>query len=141
MLACGDVGISEFASGDVPGIGGRIKCYPEDFQVNEVRLRDGAVVDASFDLVMCDDQGRLIVGTEHWPRECEDEEGSVRDPLLFRRPRHDEDSFRFVMVKRQADTLEAIEELSKLLQVPPRTFSFCGIKDSWAVTGFDIMSV
>jgi hypothetical protein len=40
-LSCADVGISEFASGSVPGIGGRLKCFPEDFQVNEIRLRDG----------------------------------------------------------------------------------------------------
>lgn len=34
LVACADVGISEFAAGDVAGIGGRIKCYPEDFQVS-----------------------------------------------------------------------------------------------------------
>ena len=41
-------------------------------------------------------------------------------------------------MKRQADTLEALAELSRILQVPPRTFSFSGIKDSWAVTAQEV---
>ena len=137
-LQCSDVGISEFASGDVPGIGGRIKCYPEDFQVEEVRLRDGAVVHASFDMVSCDSKGHLLLGTEHWPRQDEDEEGSVQDPLEGNPPQCDEAAFRFVMIKRQADTLEALAELSRILRVSPRTFSFSGIKDSWAVTAQEV---
>ena len=79
-LQYADVGISEFVCGDVPGIGGRIKCFPEDFQVNEVRLRNEQVVEASFELVACDARGRLVLGTEHWPREPDDSEGRVHDP-------------------------------------------------------------
>ena len=137
-LQYADVGISEFVCGDVPGIGGRIKCFPEDFQVNEVRLRNEQVVEASFELVACDARGRLVLGTEHWPREPDDSEGRVHDPLRGRGPGQDETAFRFVLVKRQADTLEALAELSRLLQVPPRTFSFSGIKDSWAVTAQEV---
>ena len=137
-LSCADVGISEFASGEVPGVGGRIKCYPEDFQVNEVRLRDGSICRATFDMVACDAQGHLILGTEHWPTGRRNRRGVLRDPLKGRRPKSDETSFRFVLVKRQADTLEALMELSQALRVPQRTFSFAGIKDSWAVTAQEV---
>ena len=95
-LQCADVGISEFVCGDVPGIGGRIKCFPEDFQVNEVRLRDKAVVRPSFPMVACDAHGRLVLGTEHWLRQPCDGEGRVQDPLQGHRPGRDETAFRFV---------------------------------------------
>ena len=138
-LSGADVGISEFVSGeDVPGIGGRVKCFPEDFQVNEVRLRDGSVVKASFDMVQADAEGRLILGTDHWAQAKEDAQGCVKDPLRRHCPKPGEDCFRFTMIKRQADTLEALAELSRVCGVAPRTFSFCGIKDSWAVTAQEV---
>ena len=136
-LSCADVGISEFVSGDVPGIGGRVKCYPEDFQVNEIRLRDGTVCAGSFDMAACDKHGRLLLGTDHWPVEGEREDG-VEDPLPARCIGKHEESFRFTMCKRQADTLEALAELSSVLRISQRTFSFAGIKDSWAVTAQEV---
>jgi hypothetical protein len=39
-----DVGIEEFASQDLVGIGGLVKARWTDFRVNEVRLRDGQPV-------------------------------------------------------------------------------------------------
>ena len=92
-----------------------MKAYPEDFQVNEIRLRDGKACEATFDIVTCDDHGCLHLGTERWPTESEEEGGWVKDPLPTRHVGEGEESFRFVMVKRNADTLEALAELSRCL--------------------------
>ena len=109
-----------------------------------MRLRDGGVCGTTFDLVSCDGGARLILGTEHWPAQssAQDEKGRLwkrrRQACAQTQEEDDARGFRFVLIKRQSDTLEAIAELALALHVPQRTFSFAGIKDSWAVTAQEV---
>ena len=122
-----DVGIHNYLSPTVAGIGGKLKVIPADFRVNELR-RDGSEVRLDDD----DDDAE----TQAAP-------GSDDDAYAL-----DSDYVGFTLRKQQHDTLGAISILSELLGVPTRCFSFAGLKDYRAVTtqemavrGVDLESV
>ena len=91
---------------DSDGIGGRIRCRPEDFVVEE-ELCDGSRAEVAAPAV------RLAVAGQLPGR------GSF---LLC------------VLVKKGMDTLEAIRRLANCLQMPEGLFGFAGLKDAHALT-------
>jgi tRNA pseudouridine13 synthase len=94
------VGIHVFTT-KTAGVGGRIRCQPEDFVVQEIDPDGGVAPLEPVNVVYPDQPGKFVA---------------------------------FFLVKRNIDTLQAIRQLSRILGVSYKRFSYAGIKDSRAVT-------
>eukprot|EP00962_Isochrysis_galbana_P004874 scaffold1335_cov102-Isochrysis_galbana.AAC.15 len=147
-----DVGIFEYASPDVPGIGGTLKLQPADFVVSELRAT-GEEVTLDSAPSPEDDSVQTPVSTvaeEDASWAAADEAASwaaaddtVTDEWVDGESDEDIDAewadagrllTRFVLQKERMDTLSALGELAGLLGVPARNFSVAGLKDHRAVT-------
>ena len=105
------VGICEYVSQALPGIGGVVKARPSDFQVNEISIAGNEVIISEAAI----DEGRA------------DEQSESTDDAP--------DQFtRFTLRKERMDTFGAIAEMARQLEVPARSFGFAGLKDFRAVT-------
>ncbi len=94
------LGIEVYAS-ETPGIGGRIRQFPEDFIVEEI-LVDGSEAKIS----------------------------PVSTPQLVGRGRY----LVYVLVKRNWDTLRAVQNIAKQLGISEKSIQIAGIKDAKALT-------
>ena len=103
-----DVGICEYVTPRIGGIGGRLKRHASDFVVQEINLSNEPVA----------------LGESDSPDEADDS-ADEDDPPPFTR---------FVLRKERMDTLAAVASLSQQLKVPVRSFGFAGLKDHRAVT-------
>ncbi|MEM2702573.1 MAG: tRNA pseudouridine(13) synthase TruD [Candidatus Bathyarchaeia archaeon] len=99
-----NIGIEVYAS-KTRGIGGVIKCSPEDFIVEEI-LTNGSKAS-----VKLEDNNNLV--------------NSLTDRGRY---------LICVLIKRGWDTLLAIEEMSKIIGIDPGRIGFAGIKDANALT-------
>ena len=109
-----DLGMAEYVSRDVPGIGGMLKKNASDFRVNEIDLNNCEVT--------LDDPAPM-------PVDDDDEDVDVTD---------DDGIVRFVVAKERMDTLAAVGNLSATLGVPVRAIGFAGLKDHRAVTAQEL---
>ena len=115
------VGIAEYVSPDAPGVGGIIKARPADFQVNELTTADCEVI-----LEECEPPGAArIIAAVAVPAVQSAAADDDSEELMITR---------FTLRKERMDTLGAIAELARQLEVPSRSFGFAGLKDHRAVT-------
>ena len=122
------MGIAEYTSPTVPGIGGVLKRLHTDFRVNELAAGEK----------------EIVLKAEEEEAEAEEDSGSGSSSsreedegtaTTAREDHGDACSFvRFTLRKERMDTLGAIANLSKQLGVPVRSFGFAGLKDHRAVT-------
>ena len=105
------VGICEYVSRSLPGIGGVVKARPSDFQVNEISIAGNEVRNSEAAI----DESRA------------DEQSEGTDDALHQ-------FTRFTLRKERMDTFGAIAEMARQLEVPARSFGFAGLKDFRAVT-------
>jgi TruD family tRNA pseudouridine synthase len=133
-----EVGIFDYASPEVPGIGGILKMQPADFIVSELRA-GGEEVTLDSGPAPEDDGVQPPPG---WAAAEEDETAADEWWVEGESDEEDEAEWagagqiltRFVLEKQRMDTLGALGELASLLGVPARNFSVAGLKDHRAVT-------
>lgn len=101
-----EVGITEFSTPDLGGVGGRLKLLPPDFIVEELHQPPA--------------QQPQVQRSGSWSTRGEPE----AEPLFLE----------FTLHKTRLGTLEATKELAAELGVPPATFQVAGLKDSHALT-------
>ena len=117
----GDVGIFDYASRDIDGIGGRLKSTPADFRVNELRadgsevvFDDAAVEGASASRVAPGVAPGVATGVAVAELDGEEEDESAD----WEEEEYPGEFVKFVLRKERLDTFGALAELSEELGQP-----------------------
>ena len=141
-----DVGIVEYASPSVAGIGGVLKRFHTDFIVNEIDCAGSEVVlepkradGSNKEVSKGEGDASTTTSLVEEAHQADDDGGSDFDG---KEADGEEASWfvRFTLRKERMDTLGAIAMLSKQLEVPVRSFGFAGLKDHRAVTTQEMLT-